>query len=873
MSKFETFVGASQDDEKNKEALEFKNKTEASADLNNSNDKLFGVEIKRSKKSEKVKKEAKIHTPKKRQPKKTKDILEKKTDNDELVKEPDIESGIVSTENLDSEIYVNENSERKAFRPEDVVKEPDIEEILLDTKEIENRIFGTDEEFNERLSKEEKKIGQNLDDEAKLVDKVEGFKTGTRKETVSSEFTDRVVREAKNRFSIKKEDLNKLDGFGNLSEGQQLWVIDSLGQLTLKNVREESSNQYSQKVSKTNFFGRIWLGIKKDFEIAKLGKSEAEKAVSGGIDFHKETLSQLIEGVKGQDLKVKIVEGGKLEAQYLNPEHLNLSEEEKIKIGEFNKIATEFSRMPEEYSFGTADGKSKNKYNEVRCGYDKKVEEVLVILHKHGSSDSEAMLYMNTKDREIKLNQFLNISPDAEKELTNMKEKSAWSATVGKVLTERVIYAGVGALTRTISVAMPLAVGASFGAALAGGIFSVRRASGELKEREIKNRKGVEDKSGQAKNFIDCAVLEEKLLDSMNKLKSADVVGEERKKIVNSLKMRIDYTQDKISKGLVNWGGNNESIGNRYSLIKKLSEVAIQSSFFEGDNEKRHQLELKLGGYLMWRDKRINKNQRNYIIKQGLKGAGIAAGCAFAGYAIRHFAGEWFGGGKDKQIDVKNTEKPISGKRLEYKIVKTPIEDKFTGVEAVNDKINSPKIGGSDSFKEKGPAEILGREVLSAKEKVVLPKGAVGGIESESEKLYSGVVGSKGIEGMKEVVPSSVQEVVTDVASKITDKESLGKLIGYELTDKNSKLINGLFKIKDFHAKGFDLIVDTKTGKFGVDGPAALGRYNWGSTGKSWLLKIDADMTKDNLDKAVEMIKKMNDSFYKPTKEDLERWS
>mgnify|MGYP001607762942 FL=1 len=102
-------------------------------------------------------------------------------------------------------------------------------------------------------------------------------------------------------------------------------------------------------------------------------------------------------------------------------------------------------------------------------------------------------------------------------------------------------------------------------------------------------------------------------------------------------------------------------------------------------------------------------------------------------------------------------------------------------------------------------------------------------------------------------------------------------MLNYEVADADYKFSGGKHIIKNFYEKGFNLILKSGEGGktiFGIDGPPALGKYNWGEEGKSWLFKADAEFNEENLNKAVKFIKKAADTFYKgPSDYTKQGWS
>ncbi|KKL10942.1 hypothetical protein LCGC14_2550760 [marine sediment metagenome] len=80
-------------------------------------------------------------------------------------------------------------------------------------------------------------------------------------------------------FGISQEELESIEGYRLLSEGQRLLVLEHLQQLTLGRIQDEAQVKYGKRTAEAKFFGKVWQGISKQYQIAKL-----EKAINKAID-------------------------------------------------------------------------------------------------------------------------------------------------------------------------------------------------------------------------------------------------------------------------------------------------------------------------------------------------------------------------------------------------------------------------------------------------------------------------------------------------------------------------------------------------------------------------------------------------------------
>ena len=612
-------------------------------------------------------------------------------------------------------------------------QEEDIIELTDEVKNIEtadvqnNRIKAKLEELQSKkkeiLNDNEKSKGAKIRGSRKIDNEIEELKEKLKyfevekeniKETEGKkpQETKKIEQEVLNYFknlSINEKELKNIKGFSDLSEGQQLLVLENLNQIKLGRIQEEAAVKYRKNTTEAKFLGRIWQGISKKYQIAKLKKTTANEIEKGGIRAHQETLQQLVNGMREFGTEVKI-QNGKLEIQYAS-DFKNLTPEQQKQVDKFNQIATEYSKTPYEWSLETANKKDRKIYKEVKEKYDKVKMDILK-LKENEISEKDACLYINDVEMKVKLNQFLNSNPDVEKHLQNIKDKKVWLRALANVVTERGIYVGAGFLTRTATMSLIGLAGAPLVAAGMGGFMARRRAKGTLKERDILARKGMEDKSKEAKDFVDAEYIHESIDFLINELNKEPENEEKREEMIRSLKFHIEDAKNKIEDGTVNYGGKENRLFNQYELIKKISEGSVQVEY-NGINNEKYQKDIEsIGEFLKKQDKAISTAQKKYLRNQMMRGATISAGFATAGYAIRHFAGELFGWDKEsgvvkKEIPEKEV-KPIRGEALKQQSVETvrvKLPPKNT---AKYDPFNT-------EFKKSVEAEVASKEVKPKK--------------------------------------------------------------------------------------------------------------------------------------------------------------
>ncbi len=516
------------------------------------------------------------------------------------------------------------------------------------------------------------------------------------------------------KFGINKEDIEKIEGLKKLSYGQRLLVAENLKQITLGRIQEEAFSKYQTGQKESLLLGKIWKGITKKYQISKQEKITAEEITKGGIKTHGEVLKQLVNGAKNLNLEVIEKPTGKLEIQYLSG--LRDFSPDRNKVEDFNEIASQFSGIPKEWSLETATKEQQIKFSEISDKYEKVKADILAELKLSGRSDKESCLILSDIDNKVRLNQFLNTHSEAEKELQNIQSDWAWTKAFKNIITERGIYFGAGFAVRSATMSMLGAIGLPIAASVMGGYIGRKRAKETLKEHEIMARRGVKDTAETAKNFVNADDLTKKIDLLINKIGN-EQDEEKRKELLASLKARLDYTNDKIDSGLVNFGSADKRILNQYNLIDKLN---LGNSYDKIDDTD---LSERLDEFLNFKEREIKESQQKYIRNEMIKGAVLGAAFATAGYAVRHYFGE------DISKAVISIKEHLFGKST---FVEVPF--KFgTKISLEEFKQRYPGIKYEEAMKESGGKlkETIAQEIIPPKpaaeiENIIMPIGARG---------------------------------------------------------------------------------------------------------------------------------------------------
>jgi hypothetical protein len=196
---------------------------------------------------------------------------------------------------------------------------------------------------------------------------------------------------------------------------------------------------------------------------------------------------------------------------------------------------------------------------------------------------------------------------------------------------------------RAVFAAASMTILGAWGTSLVGGASGYWRGKirgkETLEERQKEARHGKEDKSKEAQNVVKAENLNERMATMIQALENAST-PEEKAKRLDQIKRRIDYTQEKIENGLVNFGDAKTSLNNQFNLINNLNNALVISSSLEETTRKN--IDYRLNRFLSYRTDTIGEMQDAFIKKQALKGAIFGAGFATLGYTAR-WLGEHFG--------------------------------------------------------------------------------------------------------------------------------------------------------------------------------------------------------------------------------------
>ena len=414
------------------------------------------------------------------------------------------------------------------------------------------------------------------------------------------------------------------------------------------------------------------------------------------------TLTQLTRGMR--ELKTDVIEkNGNLEFQYVSGLE-NLTPEQAARVQRFNEVASELSKMPLEW---TADNSKKGFFRqimdkaglgqswspddptrsqhrqtgELNAEFQSLKQEVVRIIKQQKDSDlkkagvekfddletqSHATAQMLQIENLLRYNRAMNVNPDAEKALLEIKNSSLWKRALNNIATERGIYLAAGFAARSVSMSLLGTAGIVVGAAGMGGYMGYKRGKETLRENDaLAQHKDFEEtkkkriakferakhgKAGQAgeaekteKRIEDANILARNLENFVEYIKEEDD-PKRQMDLSRRLRDRVKFVKDALDQGRINFGATGERATNVYELTDKLNnavncvEIYHPSTRHEADQwSEAHQSEVmeKLNQYLAESKIELDAERRKYLVKQLAKGAMYGAGFASAGMLAR----------------------------------------------------------------------------------------------------------------------------------------------------------------------------------------------------------------------------------------------
>jgi hypothetical protein len=636
------------------------------------------------------------------------------------------------------------------------------------------------------------------------------------------------INEKLTRFGLTPEDLEKVEGFEQLSFGQRLLALENLAQWLLDTTRTQASKEFEDKkkadldktimsgdgkISKAvNWTGSLFKNIKhglfKEYKLVNLEKSTLNNIKSGEQkDEVMGALKVVVDGTK-KGPEVEVGENGDLEIQYFSKkdfDETNLTEAEKKIVDECNQAATEFSKIPVSWSYELTNTDNNKKYKKAKDDYEQKRSEVAELIKNKemasGSPEQEAMgmamSVANGKDAKLYADQFLKSNPDVESALlniegNNIKNHYIVNSVKGFLKSEKSLAFASGFMIRAVTahilgaIALP-AIALGYGA-WRGKI----KGKEELDKKDaLSSHKSIAEK--QSKTEERFVLLKE--LESLQKTKESNeklgmfTPNEDLSEEIENIEERIESSRksDGSEKNFVDGSALDDKLKH---LMARISEKRSLGSF---DTEERSAMFNSLKA-------RIDYTKRK--LEEGLINFGDSNERLANNYKLINTLSEAcniLGSSFEKKDDIDSVHTRIDN-ILETRKSEISVEQKRFLQEKL---LEGALIGATfatagyiirDLYHlyqgDESVVKSTVRSVLGKKDEIASP------VEGGSEKMLTGKKISEIEEDIKKTVPTSQAEnlktnpeveSVGNNGSEMTDSDTNNKEVPSEKNDMSPK--------------------------------------------------------------------------------------
>lgn len=497
-----------------------------------------------------------------------------------------------------------------------------------------------DPEVKESFDKAKEEVSKNLQD----------FFEGNR-------VKDNRVVSALDKMNIsEKEILYVAPDFLTLNGNQQIYVLEKIrqkvaGDATIKAERkvEESLNRKTKLFSKDSF-KKIFQRFTKENEEAKARKELLDKARESGLRGYEDDMRAMTNHVKNLDLKISHDSNGKLKIEYVDKNIFVWSNEYKKRfrknespddyIDRLNESATALSELPYEWGMPGANIIDKMKYKKALTEYNKHKSTVFGAVAENDKISHEnekeatlnTMLWANSLDSQVKMNQLLTTHPDLEKYGSggfSITGDGVNPANAKWGLEKMGLAMGVGA--RMISRRTFEAVGATVAAGVLGGVLAGRKKWFEYSQKEKKKRYGETIEESGVKKYIEAESSANRIRVFLEKIETT--TDEDKKSaLLRRLQNHLYVVDERVKEGRVNFGDTTKRMSGMLALNQAVAEANALLFVKGAQNENEDMKKLF---------KRFNSFQKDSE-KNLEKGADIARAVIWGAIKSGAFAGAGF---------------------------------------------------------------------------------------------------------------------------------------------------------------------------------------------------------------------------------------
>jgi hypothetical protein len=500
--------------------------------------------------------------------------------------------------------------------------------------------------------------------------KIEETENGILASREEKKFSPEVEAQFQKDFAFAQEDLKNIvtkvetpEGektvrFSDLTEGQQLLLLENLKDFALDNAKEQALKNFTEeekeKYGNAGFIRKAVLSYTKSYRRAA-DMAQIEKDILEKPELDRGTYTEVLREMLGAASEAPEAEwkDGKLQVNFISEKDFQNTPGAKEKVKEYNDTVAQFVGIPHEWAYSKNE-KEQKQYQEAKESYGKVRTELGWLAYEQEEEAGDALSFTTSLDKKVQFSQLFSTHPDIEKAFTETKDQKVWWEGVKAIAKEKGTLMALGRTLSTIGAGVAVSVGSGFaaplavalaggfgGGALSGGIIG-RYMAGKRTGQEIEDKKklakiGVLDASNEKdfrtaheeKEGIEVGIgLADKLGYAVERVFGAET-AEEKEQLLKVLADRMHYTEKKLSMAVVNFGEGAEGFRGRYELLSALTKA--QTLFGMSEPKTSEKVEKKIDEMLGAQEERIETAEeklKSEKMRQGMK-YGIILGGTF----------------------------------------------------------------------------------------------------------------------------------------------------------------------------------------------------------------------------------------------------
>ncbi|NCD01063.1 hypothetical protein EOL94_03150 [bacterium] len=303
-----------------------------------------------------------------------------------------------------------------------VVKEESTEEKPEEKPEVKEESTEEKPEVKEELVEEaEEKV------EEKPEVKEEPVEEKVEEKLEEDFFTEKDLLNLFEEKNIKKEDLEKVNGFSELDLSAQKMVFDFFDRICLEKAQDSIKREEIDEINKKQTkLGKKSAMFKNIFKHKKREKAAVEKSFKEGFSKESEAeLTNLVEAFKSSEIKSEFSSEGEIvfdfiEKDKMGDEKFIESLEGKDVLGDLNKKANVLANTPKYKQYESK--KAKANYEKAQKEYEDGKKALEKALKSMGKTDKEILQSLIDIDSKVNNVQFMADYPDLNQEWLKMKD-------------------------------------------------------------------------------------------------------------------------------------------------------------------------------------------------------------------------------------------------------------------------------------------------------------------------------------------------------------------------------------------------------------------------------------------------------------------